>query len=224
MKKHVIIVAGGSGSRMKADIPKQFLTLLEYPILMHTIKEFYSNDSSINIVLVLPVTQFDYWQKLISKHSFDIEHSVVKGGDTRFASVRNGLESIDGNGLVAIHDGARPLVSQTIITTTFNQAAINGNAIASVALKDSIRQTTKTNNWMVNRKDYRIIQTPQTFDIELIKKAFKNANPSRQYTDDASVLEDLNMKVYLVEGDYENIKITTPEDIIMAEAILNSRQ
>lgn len=224
MKKYAVIVAGGSGSRMKSDIPKQFLTLQDLPVLIHTIKAFKKYDSSISIILVLPSDQISYWMELTKKHDYNIEHQMVGGGTTRFESVRNGLDAISDDGLVAIHDGARPLTPISVISSTFDLAERIGNATAAVALKDSIRKFTLDENHNVDRSLFKIIQTPQTFKVSSIKAAFSQANTQQTFTDDASVLESMGEKINLVEGSYENIKITTPEDLIVAEAILKYRQ
>lgn len=220
MNRYAVIVAGGSGSRMGSETPKQFLPIGNAPILMHTIKRFFTSNELVNIILVLPLEQIDRWHQLCEKYSFSIPHLIVPGGKNRFQSVRNGLNSIGVNeGLVAIHDGVRPFISKRIIEETFAAAEKTGNAIAAVELKDSIRLIDKKGNKTVNREDYRIIQTPQTFKISQIRDAFHKAE-NDQFTDDASVAEAAGYSIELVDGSYENIKITTPEDLAMAEAIL----
>lgn len=222
-KEYALIVAGGSGSRMKTDIPKQFLYLKEKPVLMHTLEKFYRYSNSITLILVLPEQQITYWEGLCKKHSFNIPHQIVYGGDTRFQSVKNGLAVIDeANSLVAIHDGVRPLISLEIIAQSFKVAQDMGTGIASVPLKDSIRLIEKDQNKAMNRANFRIVQTPQTFRTELIKKAFE-AKEQTFFTDDASVAEFSGFKIVLIDGNYENIKITTPEDLLVAEALMNSR-
>lgn len=216
-KKYAIIVAGGSGSRMKSDIPKQFMEVGGLPILMQTLKRFKEADAEIEIILVLPATQFDYWESLCKIFS-TVPHRLVKGGKTRFQSGFNGLQAIENEGLVAIHDGVRPFVSVEIINESFKIAAAKGTAIVSVASKDSVR----VNGEAVDRSTVRLIQTPQTFQIPLIKKAFQTEELST-FTDDASVAEHAGFEINLIEGNYENIKITTPEDLIWAEVILNNR-
>lgn len=220
MNRYAVIVAGGSGSRMGTETPKQFLPIGNAPILMHTIKRFFTSNELVNIILVLPMEQIDRWHQLCEKYSFSIPHLIVPGGKNRFQSVRNGLNSIGVNeGLVAIHDGVRPFISKRIIEETFAVAEKTGNAIAAVELKDSIRLIDKKGNKTVQREDYRIIQTPQSFKISQIRDAFHKAE-NDQFTDDASVAEAAGYAIELVEGSYENIKITTPEDLAMAEAIL----
>jgi 2-C-methyl-D-erythritol 4-phosphate cytidylyltransferase len=221
-KKYAIIVAGGSGLRMGADVPKQFLELGGLPVLMHTIRKFHESFSGIVIKLVLPQTQQEYWSSLCKKHSFELPHEVVNGGETRFQSVKNGLNSIsEVLGTVAIHDGVRPFVSREIILNSFKVAAELGNATVAVALKDSIRLLENGQSKAVDRTAYRSIQTPQTFRLDLIKKAFETSElPS--FTDDASVFEHAGHQINLIEGAYENIKITTPEDLILGETLLKN--
>ncbi|MEY4540787.1 MAG: hypothetical protein RLZZ306_2544 [Bacteroidota bacterium] len=217
IKKYAIIVAGGSGSRMKSDIPKQFIEVGGLPILMHTLKRFKEANSEIELILVLPASQFDYWKMLCNKLP-TVSHQLVKGGKTRFQSGLNGLQVIGNEGLVAIHDGVRPFVSVDIINESFRVAAEKGTAVVSVPSKDSVR----VNGQAIDRSTVRLIQTPQTFQIPLIKKAFETEELST-FTDDASVAEHAGFEINLIEGNYENIKITTPEDLLWAEVILNSK-
>lgn len=222
MQKYVVIVAGGSGTRMKREIPKQFIPVAGKPILMHTLLAFYNFSTEINIILVLPESQVLGWKSLCAQYNFDIPHKTTVGGETRFHSVKNGLANINGDGLVAIHDGVRPLISDQIILNSFAMAQQKGNAITAVPLKDSIRWSNGIDNKVVNRNDYQLIQTPQTFRIGLIKEAF-NTGYDPSFTDDASVLEASGTKINLIEGDYSNIKITTPEDLVLAESLLKTR-
>ncbi len=220
MNKYAVIVAGGSGSRMGSDTPKQFLPIGNAPILMHTIKRFFASEEQVNIILVLPEEQMERWHSLCEKYSFSIPHLIVAGGKNRFQSVRNGLNSIgEAEGLVAIHDGVRPFISKRVIEEAYQVAAAKGNAVAAIELKDSIRMVDKKGNKSVQRSDYRLVQTPQTFKISLIRDAFHKAT-NEAYTDDASVAEAAGYAIELTEGSYENIKITTPEDLAMAEVIL----
>ena len=221
MQKYAIIVAGGSGTRMKSDIPKQFIDIGGKPILMHTIEAYTNSFSALKLILVLPEIQVPFWRGLCEKHKFAIQHKIVHGGNSRFQSVKNGLNAISGNGIVAIHDGVRPFISTQIIKESFRVAAEKGNAVASVPLKDSIRYVENNENKVMDRNHFQLIQTPQTFQIQLIKKAFE-AKEEAAFTDDASVLERLGEKINLIAGDYKNIKITTAEDLIMAKAILNA--
>ncbi len=217
-----VITAGGIGTRMSSDIPKQFLLLRGRPILMHTLQRFYDYDNEINIILVLPDHAFEYWRDLCEKYKFHIPHRLVAGGKTRFQSVKAGLSAINSDeGLVAVHDGVRPLISQEIIDASFRLAALHGSAVAAVRLKESIRITDQDTTKAVDRSLYRVIQTPQTFRLSLIKKAF-NTEETSDLTDEASVAERSGVRISLFEGSYKNIKITTPEDLIIAEALLGS--
>ncbi|GAB5523543.1 MAG: 2-C-methyl-D-erythritol 4-phosphate cytidylyltransferase [Roseivirga sp.] len=221
MQKYVVIVAGGSGTRMKREIPKQFIPVAGKPILMHTLEAFYRFSSQIKIILVLPESQVLGWKSLCAQYHFDLPHTTTVGGATRFHSVKNGLTQIEGDGLVAIHDGVRPMVSEQIILNSYEVAAQKGNAIVAVPLKDSIRWSNGIDNKVVNRDEYQLIQTPQTFRVNLIKKAF-NTEYNSSFTDDATVLEATAAKINLIEGDYSNIKITTPEDLVLAESLLKT--
>ena len=219
MKRYALIVAGGSGTRMGADVPKQFLPVAGQPILMHTINAFYHFDHLLEIIVVLPVSHFSKWTALSLEYDFDVPHRLVAGGSTRFHSVKNGLNTIEGDGVVAIHDGVRPLVDITIIEESFKRAREDGNAVAAVSLKDSIRKLSDGQTKAVERKDYKAIQTPQTFDLGLIKKAYE-IDYVESITDDASVAELAGHQINLIQGSYKNIKITTTEDLIVAEAFM----
>lgn len=218
MQKYAIIVAGGSGTRMQSELPKQFLLLGGRPILMHTIEAFNFDD--IQITLVLPRDQIQIWKDLCIQHGFNMAINIIEGGETRFQSVKNGLHSIaDERGLVAIHDGVRPLINRSIISEAFEQAITHGCAITSVSLKDSIREVTSKSNHSIDRSNFRLIQTPQTFQLDLIKEAFDRPYQPT-FTDDASVFENIGHSIHLIQGDYRNIKITTPEDLSVAESFL----
>ena len=221
MNLYAIIVAGGSGSRMGAAIPKQFLLLQNKPVLMHTLERFFNYNNHLNIILVLPDNQKDYWAKLCNDYLFAVPHSIVSGGNTRFESVQNGLKTITENykAIVAVHDGVRPLVSNETIAGCFDYALANGNAIPFVAINDSIRKI-ENGKWQhVNRNEFKVIQTPQVFDFDILKNAYQQPF-NNLFTDDASVVENSGVTINLVEGNIENIKITTPFDIIIAEALL----
>ncbi|MDP4680241.1 MAG: 2-C-methyl-D-erythritol 4-phosphate cytidylyltransferase [Cyclobacteriaceae bacterium] len=220
MKKYAIIVAGGKGNRMGETTPKQFLLLAGKPILMRTIEAFYTASSQIELIVVLPSKDVELWNSLIQKYAFKINHKTVPGGDTRFHSVQNGLGHVHDNSLVAIHDGVRPLISAKIINLAYVDASKYGNAIASVKLKDSLRKIDINSNCSVNREDYRLIQTPQTFKSSSIIDAF-NQVIDTNFTDDAGVLESLGGSIHLIDGDYHNIKITTKDDLVLAEAYFN---
>jgi len=218
MELYALIVAGGSGKRMGAEVPKQFLELAGRPVLMHTIERFKAFNSDIEIITVLPENQLRHWIDLQKKHSFLVPHTLVKGGSTRFFSVRNGLKFVNEPGLVAIHDGVRPFVSIDTIKRCFDTAEELGNAIPSVSPADSLRLLTDQGNKPINRLQIRQIQTPQVFNATLIKKAFSQEyNP--EFTDDASVLEKMGEKINLIEGNRENIKITNPEDLLISTAL-----
>jgi len=217
--EHAIIVAGGKGTRIKSNVPKQFIELCGKPVLLHTLEAFCRYSGNINIVLVLPEDDLETWNNITKKYGFHKKLVLQKGGDTRFQSVKNGLDNIEGDGLVAIHDGVRPLVSPDIIGASFRIAAVHKTAVAAVRLKESIRMTDQNNTKAMDRSRFRLIQTPQTFDVQLIKKAYL-IKEDTSLTDDASVAERAGHIISLFEGSYENIKITTEEDLIVAEALL----
>jgi len=220
--EYALIVAGGKGTRIKSKLPKQFLELNGLPILIHTINAFFRYSENVKVILVLPEDDFETWAALCKKHNFTKKLILQKGGDTRFQSVKNGLEKIEGDGLVAIHDGVRPLVSEDIIGASFRLAAVHQSAVAAVRLKESIRMTDQDNTKAMDRSRFRLIQTPQTFEISLIKKAYQiKDDPS--LTDDASVAERSGHTISLFEGSYDNIKITTQEDLVVAEALMNTK-
>ena len=224
MKKFAIIVAGGSGTRMKTVVPKQFLPLGDSYILMCTIQKFYQADHNTEIVLVLPFSQIAYWKKLCTRKQFTIKHHLAEGGATRFHSVKNGLKFISSltpsvSDLVAIHDGVRPLVSVQLINKTYAVAQQYGNAIPATALNESLRgiktEQGKIKSYAINRAFYRLIQTPQCISFPLLQKAYRQRY-KKTFTDDASVLESLGTSIHLLEGEITNIKITTPEDMLIA--------
>lgn len=220
MNKTALIVAGGSGTRMESNLPKQFLLLAGKPILMHTIEAFYNSGVN-HIILVIPHSQIEFWNQLCQTHQFTIQHQIAVGGASRFESVQNGLQHCNNDDLVAIHDGVRPFISKDIIIQSFETAAEKGNAVAAVRLKDSIRKVELLSNKNVNRDNYYLIQTPQTFKVQLIKEAYA-AQDHINFTDDASVLESNGHAINLIAGDYKNIKITTPEDLLVGEAFLKA--
>ena len=221
MTKYVIIVAGGTGSRMNNATPKQFIELKGKPVLMHTIEKFTSAFPDIFVIVVLPKSLNDAWGNLCIKHNFTISHQLADGGETRYHSVKNGLALVPDACVVGIHDAARPLVSRQTILNAFETAEVRGNASPSIPLNDSIRFLKVKDNCAVDRKHYSIIQTPQCFHSDLIKKAFLKAYKP-EFTDDASVLEAFGEKINLIEGNRENIKITTEQDLIIAEALMDS--
>jgi 2-C-methyl-D-erythritol 4-phosphate cytidylyltransferase len=220
MDQYVVIVAGGSGKRMGMDTPKQFLELAGRPVLMHTIERFREFNESIEIITVLPENQLRFWAELQKKYSFDVPHTLVKGGAKRFISVRHGLEFVNIPGLVAIHDGVRPLVRLETIKRCFETAEKYGNAIPVISPADSLRLEETDGNTPVNRLQIKQVQTPQVFDAEKIKKAYlQDFDPS--FTDDATVLEKTGEEIHLVDGNRENIKITNPEDLFIAQTLLS---
>lgn len=218
---YAVIVAGGKGLRMGASIPKQFLPVNGLPILMLTIKRFREYDGSLRIILVLPKEQHEYWNELCKNYHFTDAYAVVEGGETRFHSVRNGLAAIpdDTQGVVGIHDGVRPFPSVEVIRACYETARTAKAVIPVVPVVETVRHIVaggKTET--VDRADYRLVQTPQTFDIQLLKQAY--AQPYRDcFTDDASVVESADHEVTLIEGNRENIKITTPFDLRIARIL-----
>ena len=224
MHKYAIIVAGGKGERMGASTPKQFLKLSGKPILMHTLEKFKQTVPTIEIILALPENQFDFWEELCYKYEFvNTPHQIVKGGETRFHSVQNALNLIKEEGIIAIHDGVRPLVSPQTIETCFYEAEKSGNAIPVVDVVESLRHVSKQDktNKAVARSCYKLVQTPQCFTSEIILKAYKQEFDI-SFTDDASVVEKLGETINLVEGNKENIKITTAEDLLIAESFIKA--
>ena len=221
MKLYALIVAGGTGERMKSEIPKQFIEIDGKPILMHTIERFLDFDRSIEIITVLPDNQLRFWNELQKKYSFTIPHTLVKGGKTRFDSVKNGLGFTDEPGLVAIHDGVRPFVSIDTIKRCFETAGRLGNAIPVISPSDSLRITTENGSEPIDRTKIKLIQTPQVFRTDLIMYAYRQ-DYLPEFTDDAMVLERTGEKINLVEGNRENIKITNPEDLIIAGSLIRT--
>ncbi|ADB37225.1 2-C-methyl-D-erythritol 4-phosphate cytidylyltransferase [Spirosoma linguale] len=228
-----IIVAGGSGSRMKSDVPKQFLLLNGKPILQHTIEQFLAvqlparplssqttemtvsaQRSTVSIIVVLPARDIPIWNKLCEEHNFHPDIQTVIGGNSRFQSVRNGLQAIDApDGLVAVHDGVRPFVTPDIIQAGFETAARTGSAVTCVPVKDSVRVVGADGiSRAVDRAQYRLVQTPQTFRLGLFRQAFQSEEQAF-FTDCASVVEFAGFPITLIDGAYENIKITTPDDL-----------
>ncbi|MBT1704173.1 2-C-methyl-D-erythritol 4-phosphate cytidylyltransferase [Chryseosolibacter indicus] len=221
--EYAVIVAGGKGTRIKSSTPKQFLELAGKPIILHTIEAFYRYSKDIRVILVLPADAYSLWDYIVKDYNFQHTVTLQQGGESRFQSVKKGLQRIQTNGLVAIHDGVRPLVTTDIIESSFKLAKEKGSAVAAVSLKESVRILEGDHTKALDRAKYRLIQTPQTFDIELIKKAYElEDDPS--LTDDASVAERWGHTISLFEGNYENIKVTTPEDLIIAEVLLQKRK
>ncbi len=217
--EYVLIVAGGKGLRMGADIPKQFLPIGGRPVLMRTLEAFRAYNQDIQIVLVLPRDQQDYWAGLCEEYHFSIPHQVADGGETRFHSVRNGLERVQTPALVGVHDGVRPFVSRDVIARCYALAATMKAVAPVIKVVETVRHLTEGGSSTVNRDEYRLVQTPQVFDADLLKRAY--AQPYQpSFTDDASVVEALGVPVALTEGNRENIKLTTPFDLKVGEALL----
>ena len=224
---YVIIVAGGKGLRMGTDIPKQFLPIGGKPVLMRTLERFREYAADLQIILVLPKAQQDYWKQLCKEYDFRIEYQLTDGGETRFHSVQNGLALVpdDAEGVVGVHDGVRPYPSVEVIRNCYETARTAKAVIPVIPIVETVRHLVSESNTQrsitVPRGDYRLVQTPQTFDIQLLKAA--NRQPYNDgFTDDASVVEAYGFDITLVEGNRENIKITTPFDMTIAEALLNN--
>ena len=220
-KEYVIIVAGGKGLRMGSDIPKQFLPIGGKPVLMRTLERFREYSADLQMILVLPKAQQDYWQQLCKEYHFNVEYLLADGGETRFHSVQNGLTLVpdDAEGVVGVHDGVRPFPSIEVIRNCYKAAREKKAVIPVVPVVETLRHITEGTK---PRGDYRLVQTPQCFDIQLLKAA--NRQPYNDgFTDDASVVEAFGYNISLVEGNRENIKITTPYDIAVAEALLTSK-
>ena len=217
---YVIIVAGGKGLRMGSDIPKQFLPIGGKPVLMRTLERFREYSESLQIILVLPEAQQDYWRQLCEQYHFKVKYLLANGGQTRFHSVQNGLALIpdDAEGVVGVHDGVRPFPSIEVIHNCYETAREKKAVIPVIPVVETVRHLEGEGSVTVPRGDYRLVQTPQTFDIQLLQTA--NRQPYNDgFTDDASVVESYGHQITLVEGNRENIKITTPYDIIVAEAL-----
>lgn len=218
---YIIIVAGGKGLRMRSDIPKQFLPIGGKPVLMRTLERFREYSEDLQIILVLPEAQQDYWQDICQKYNFQVEYLLANGGQTRFHSVQNGLALVpdDAEGVVGVHDGVRPFPSIEVIRNCFETARTAKAVIPVIPVVETVRHLEKEGSVTVPRGDYRLVQTPQTFDIQLLKAA--NRQPYNDgFTDDASVVESFGYEITLVEGNRENIKITTPYDMKIAEVLI----
>lgn len=219
MKKYAIIVAGGKGLRMGGDLPKQFLPMGGKPVLMHTLEVFRNYDATLQIILVLPREQQHFWKQLCEEHHFAVEHTVADGGETRFHSVKNGLALVQAPGLVGVHDGVRPFVSIEVIRRCYDLAEQHKAVIPVIDIVETVRHLTGAGSETVSRNDYKLVQTPQVFDAELLQKAYaQEFTPF--FTDDASVVEAMGVPVHLAEGNRENIKITTPFDLKVGSALL----
>lgn len=219
MTQYVLIVAGGKGIRMGGDIPKQFLPIGGVPVLMRTMDAFYTYNQDIQIILVLPHDQQAFWLDLCRKHHFERPYRIADGGETRFHSVKNGLALVETPALVGVHDGVRPFVSSDVIRRCYAEASQKHAVVPCVNVVETLRHVQEERSVTVPRDEYRLVQTPQVFDATLLKKAYEQPY-SLQFTDDASVVESMGMVVSLIEGNRENIKITTPFDLKIASALL----
>ena len=219
MKYYAIIVGGGSGKRMQNSVAKQFLLLKDKPVLMHSILAFHNSLFNPEIILVLNADLHQQWEELCFKHNFNIPHLVVRGGEQRFHSVRNGLMAIKDDGIVAIHDAVRPIVSNKLITNAYEVAEQLGNAVTCIKPSDSVRKVKDKESKIINRDELVLIQTPQTFEISQLRTAYQQHYKSK-FTDDASVVEKAGFKINLIEGERNNIKITYPEDLELASFLL----
>ena len=219
---YIIIVAGGKGLRMGSDIPKQFLPIGGKPVLMRTLERFREYSVDLQIILVLPEAQQEYWHQLCKEYHFDVEYTLANGGQTRFHSVQNGLAKVpdDAIGVVGVHDGVRPFPSIEVIRNCYETARQKKAVIPVIPVVETVRHLESEKSKTVPRDEYRLVQTPQTFDIQLLKAA--NKQPYNVgFTDDASVVESFGYEITLVEGNRENIKITTPYDLKIAEVLIN---
>ncbi len=223
MKKYLLVVAGGKGLRMGGDMPKQFQLLGDRPVLMVTIERLYAMDNSLQVVLVLPEEHFDLWRELCKQYSFQVPLQLATGGNTRFHSVQNGLAMIDDieDAIVGVHDGVRPFVAQSVLDKAYREAWINGAVIPMIEIQDSLRHIVGGlgASEVVPRDRYRLVQTPQVFRLSLLRRAYEQRYVEA-FTDDASVVEALGEQVYAVEGNRENIKLTTPFDMMVARTLM----
>ena len=222
MKKYAIIVAGGAGVRMGGNTPKQFMLLKDKPVLYYTLKVFLEAYTDLQIILVLPVEYTDMGQEIIDAYFDKDRIKITAGGDTRFQSVKNGLGLVEGESIVFVHDGVRCLLTKDLIYRCYQQAVETGTAIPAVVSKDSIRLISEEGNTAFDRNKVMLIQTPQTFHSKIIVPAFQ-IDYKDKFTDEATVAESYGMKVSLVEGEENNIKITRPVDLLIAERIIDGR-
>lgn len=216
---YVIIVAGGVGKRMNSPLPKQFIKINDKPIIFHTIERFLEADSAIEFIISLHPDYIEYWEELVQQYNFQFSHKTVKGGQERFFSVKNALELVPRNSIVGIHDSVRPLVSLGTITRCFQETQTYFSAIPVIDSVNSLRYINEHRNEIVDRNLIKQVQTPQYFDAKLIKEAYCKEY-SRKFTDDASVFEASNHDIHPVQGNAENIKITSPIDLIVAKELL----
>ena len=222
MKTYAVIVAGGSGQRMGSSLPKQFLPLCGKPVLWHTLNTFFQAINDIRIILVLPLSHLPYGQELRDSFEQSSQISVVEGGSSRYDSVKSGLSLIREQSIVFVHDGVRCLLTTSLIKRCYETALSKGNATPAVASKDSVRIVSDSGNMVADRNNVQLIQTPQVFLSDIILKAFEQPYQER-FTDEATVVESSGTAIILVPGEHENIKITNPIDLLIAEKVLESR-
>ena len=222
MNRYAIIVAGGKGLRMGGELPKQFIPVEGRPVLMRTLDAFHACDASIQLILVLPHDHQAYWHELCAQYQFAVPHRIADGGATRFHSVQSGLTLVDApEALVAVHDGVRPFVSPEVIRRCYAEAEAHGAVVPVIPVVETVRQLVGEGSKTVARDAYRLVQTPQTFRATLLRRAYEQPYCDA-FTDDASVVEALGSAVSLVDGNRENIKLTTPFDLIVAKALVDS--
>jgi 2-C-methyl-D-erythritol 4-phosphate cytidylyltransferase len=219
MKNTVIIVAGGSGTRMGTSVPKQFLEINNKPVIIHTIEKFYFFDRNIHLILVISSGHRSIWDQISRNFSIPLRYEIAIGGQTRYHSVKNGLNLVKEESLVGIHDAVRPLIRTETIADIYREAANHGNAVPCVPVRESVREIKLSGSRIIDRKDLTLVQTPQVFLYTVLKKAYKIPY-SAEFTDDASLVERSGVKIHLVQGDLYNIKITSPEDLEIAGRIL----
>ena len=220
-KRYALIMAGGKGIRMNSPVPKQFIKLDGKPILLHSINKFLDTDPNIEIILILPQDYLKFWEALCAEYLFHKPIKIAYSGESRFHSVKNGLELVTEESIVAIHDAVRPLVSTKTILATYKAAEMYGNAVPAVPINDSIRQIESTRTIAVDRSRYCATQTPQCFRSDIIKKAYQQEY-HYTFTDDAMVVEAMGEQIRLVDGNSDNIKITSPKDLLIAEVLLKA--
>lgn len=221
MTQYALIVAGGKGLRMGTELPKQFLPIGGKPVLMRTLEAFYAYNPEMQIILVLPHSQQSYWMQLCREYCFLLPHVIADGGETRFHSVKNGLDFVKTPGVVGVHDGVRPFVAQEVIARCYSLAVEKKAVIPVIDIVETVRHLKGEDSVTVSRDDYKLVQTPQVFDSELLKEAY-NQPYIPCFTDDASVVEAFGAPVFLTAGNRENIKITTPFDLKIAKAFIDS--
>lgn len=220
MSRTMIVVAGGAGTRMGADMPKQFIELKGLPILMHTLQNLHGMDHKLSLILVLPEEHMQQWKVLCAKHRFEVPLMVTIGGTSRFLSVQNGLKLAADEGLIGVHDGVRPFVSKQVVDACFETAEKHGAAVPGVPIVQSVREETALGSKAIDRSMLRAVQTPQCFRADLILNAYAQAAHDR-FTDDATVVEAAGHRIEMVQGNDENIKITSPADLALANLLIS---